>query len=173
MSKPKSSVPATTKALQAWQSELRRLEKRLEEWSHELDAREETLQQQEASFEGVLNGADDETVQRYALSQQAEDVADDLDMSDIFTEDGDYDCTDRFVHGVDCGCSPEDAAANCDCPKCKSTRQDWIKAGDSRKFPLSDGFGFPIIAPRREPPKGDEVTWLESLWKLKDNRKKR
>jgi hypothetical protein len=155
MSKPKSSVPATTKALQAWQSELRRLEKRLEEWSNELDAREETLQQQEAAFEGVLNGADEATVQRYADSQ--------ADDPEECYQDG------------DCGCTSEDAASNCDCPKCESTRTDWIKAGDDRKHPLSDGFGFPIITPRRESPKpaGDEVTWLENLWKLKDDRKKK
>jgi hypothetical protein len=147
--KTKSSVPATTKALQAWQSELRRLEKRLEEWHNELTAREKTLEQQEAAFADALDNADGETVQLYA---------------DKFSP-SDEPCDE------DCGCTPEDAASNCDCPKCSSTRTDWADT----KHPQTNGFGFPddepILSVRQ--PAGDEVTWLESLWKLEDRRKKK
>jgi hypothetical protein len=125
MGEPKPSVPATTKALQAWQSELRHLEKRLEEWSNDLAVREEDLEQHEAAFASVLDKADDETIQRYA----------------------DY--------LEDCGCTAEDAANGCDCPKCEQFRS---KASS------------PTIAVPGD--KGDEVEWLENLWKLKDGRRK-
>jgi hypothetical protein len=157
MGKLKSSIP-TTKALQAWQSELRRLERRLEEWSAALAKREKTLEQQEAAFDAAIENADGETVQLYA---------------DRFSHDDDMldSCGDSH-----CGCTPEDAASNCDCPKCVRARADWAAEGDEipRKFPLSDGFGFPLETPAKQQlPVGDEVKWLENLWKLEDSRKKK
>jgi hypothetical protein len=142
MSKPKSSVPATTKALQAWQSELRRLEKRLEEWANALAEREENLEQQEEAFADALDMASGEEVQRYA---------------DSFPPDGPDD------EDGDCGCTPEDAEAGCDCPKCEDRR---IR---------TEAYHSPTIITDRRPypgDKGDEVQWLDNLWKLEDKRKK-
>jgi hypothetical protein len=154
MSKPKSSVPATTKALQAWQSELRRLEKRLEEWSNDLAEREENLEQQEAAFADAVENADGETVQLYADHFSHDD-----------DEDDGMDCDEN-----DCGCTPEDAASNCDCPKCTGARRDWVKAGDEI---LPPGSRIDISRAFQRQPVGDEVKWLENLWKLKDDRKKK
>jgi len=114
--KTKSSVPAT-KALQAWQSELRRLEKRLEEWSNELTVREENLERQEAAFEAAVDGASEETIQMYAKSFPS-------DLPASLPDDEDY-------------------------------------QGDvaTRSVPI--------------PNIGDEVKWLENLWKLEDSRKKK
>jgi hypothetical protein len=121
--KPAAS-PATTKALQAWQSELRRLEKRLEEWSNELTVREENLERQEAVFEATVDGADEETIKMYAKSFPSDAPK---------TEDDDDECY-------------------CDEGTCNIHPQDFVK---------------------HTPVPGDEIKWLESLWKLEDKRRKK
>ena len=147
MSKPKSSIPSTTKALQAWQSELRRLEKRLEEWANDLAEREEILEEQEENFADAVDEADGETVQLYANKFSPDEPR----------PDG------------DCGCTTEDVEGGCDCPKCEDRR---IRTEayhsptiilDRRPYPGDKG---------DKGDKGDEVQWLESLWKLNDKRKK-
>jgi hypothetical protein len=151
MSKPKSSVPATTKALQAWQSELRRLEQRLEEWANDLAQREEILEEQEEAFATAVDGADGETVQLYA-----DHVAQDSG-SYLIDENGD------IREENDCGCTPEDVEEGCDCPKCESVRHQERVATDQRKTEA---------AKAKKGVQGDEVQWLENLWKLNDKRKK-
>jgi hypothetical protein len=137
MSKPKSSAPATTKALQAWQSELRRLEKRLEEWANALAQREETLEQQETALANAINEAESGVVQRYA-----DNLSD--DSGTMVDDDEDFD--------GDCGCTADDAKAGCDCPKCEEMKKVSAKLKGTSQYI------------------GDEVQWLENLWKLKDKR---
>jgi len=121
MSKPKSSVPATTKALQAWHSELRHLEKRLGEWANILAERERLLEEQEAAFSAAVDDAPDEVVKHYANNHA-------------------YDIDE------DCGCTPEDAVTGCDCPKCEQGRAHWKVHGapptiilDRRPYPGDKG----------------------------------
>lgn len=129
------------------------MEKRLAEWDAELTKREKTLEQQEAAFEEIVDGADEETIQMYA---------------DHFSEDS------ESPDGNDCGCTAEDAASNCDCPKCEKQRTDWVGTGfQPMRFDWSIG-----LPPERKHalmnnPVGDEVNWLENLWKLEDKRKKK
>jgi hypothetical protein len=149
MKPTKPKTPATTRALQAWQSELRRLESSLMQWQEdlnerdsELDKREAVLEEQEAAFADVIAEADDPTVERYASTW----------------EDAHEDC--------DCVCDDEDAGGGCDCDKCENTRENWVKS-------FKEDYNFDM--PRFHQPKpviGDEIRWLEKLWKLKDSRKK-
>jgi hypothetical protein len=58
----------------------------------------------------------------------------------------------------ECDCGPEEAAAGCDCPKCERRN----KIANHR-----------LTKPEKPEIKGDEVTWLEELWRLEDKRKKK
>jgi len=151
--KTKSSVPATTKALQAWQSELRRLEKRLVEWEHALGEREENLEKQEAAFEAAVDGANEETIKMYA----------DKFKPDIFNHE---DCHSTQDHYGDCGCTVEDAEDGCDCPKCAGLRDQGADRTQYQEKVAIDQL-------KSAAAKGDSVQWLESLWKLEDKRKKK
>jgi hypothetical protein len=151
-------VPATTKALQAWKSELRRLETRLGEWANQLAERERVLEEQEAAFEAALDNADEKVVERYASTwEDAHGDECELTMD-----------ADGNVH-ADCGCLDTDAGAGCDCPKCQNTRANWVGGTDfTNYFTLHHG---QQASPKQ--PVGDEVKWLENLWKLEDKRKKK
>lgn len=160
MSKPKSSIPSTTKALQAWQSELRRLEKRLEEWANDLAQREEILEEQEEAFATAVDEADGETVQLYAskFPPDSRKGAGRLKDDECYCDEGT--CDIHPDQDGECGCTPEDSKAGCDCPKCEKMR---TVAGGVRRSAVLNLSAANL---------GDEVEWLDNLWKLDDKRKK-
>jgi hypothetical protein len=134
--KTKSSAPATTKALQAWQSELRRLEKRLVEWEQALGEREENLEKQEAAFEAAVDGANEETIKMYA-----DKFKPDLPKSTTLPDDDECYCEEGT-----CNIHPnQDFVQHC-IQKDQTQKQVAI---------------------------GDEIKWLENLWRLEDKRKKK
>lgn len=117
----------------------------LRRWAEALRRWEADLDERETAFEKAVDEADDNTVQRYANG-----VAVGVDWStghySVVGEDG-------TVEEDDCDCGDEEATAGCTCPKCRKIMAQWYSVND------------PVL------PAGDEIEWLEKLWKLKDERK--
>ena len=74
-------------------------------------------------------------------------------------DDIDEDDESCYDDTLACGCTVGDAADGCECADCDEWRCD-------NEAP---GGGSPLV----EHEDGDGVRWLESLYKLRDNRRKR
>ena len=98
----KPKTPPNTKALQAWQSELRRLENRLQEWEHDLEKRE-------AALERAVDELTDVRVYANAVERE-------YDQDDEWVEVDDDDCT----------CTEEEARDGCECPPCVAWRREQL-----------------------------------------------
>lgn len=134
------SKNADRKALAAYFSELRRWAKALGRWEASLDERE-------AAFERAVDQADDDAVQRYAGSFEPDRGA---DRGTVVEFSCGHEHAVSYPPEDECDCGDEEAATGCPCPKCSKVRMVWFA-----KEPAG---------------KGDEVEWLESLWKLEDRR---
>lgn len=78
-------------------------------------------------------------------------------------EDADDETVRRYAGAVSeededegCGCTVEDAKDGCECPTCMDWRQGQATAAKAKKAKES---------------LGEEIKWLEDLWKLEDKRK--
>lgn len=117
----------------------------LRRWAEALRRWEADLDERETAFEKAVDEADDNTVQRYANG-----VTVGADWSAGHDRSVSYTATEE---DEDCDCGDEEATAGCSCPKCRKIMAQWYSAND------------PV------PPAGDEIEWLEKLWKLRDERK--
>ena len=138
------SKNAERKAWQAYYSELRRWAKALERWEADLDERE-------AAFERAVEDAPDDAVQRYAGNFVEDDCCCDEGTCNIHPNQ------DYGEDEMDCDCDNQAAIAGCDCPKCEMMRKSWLEQDKKKK--------------KVKEPIGDDVKWLENLWKLEDKRK--
>jgi hypothetical protein len=73
------------------------------------------------------------------------------DPEEIYDDNGDV------IDG--CGCTTQDAEDGCDCPTCEDWRSRRAKGMMKRQQDAAKT--------------GDEIQWLEDLWRLPDKRKKK
>jgi hypothetical protein len=69
----------------------------------------------------------------------------------------------------ECDCGPQDALDGCECDTCTEWRALRVHAGHDEPAPRTTTSDEPLYLMQQ--PAGDEVNWLEGLYKLKDRRK--
>jgi len=155
---PVLSPKPTAADLMAFQLELRKYDRMLDRWARNLDQWEQSLIEREMELMGELpDGLDDDD----CLGDiQLKDILSPKEMRETNVTYYDPDGPGFGIPAEDafpCGCLPSYAEGGCDCDECA----DYMKKKNAR---ISN------IMEKIAAGSGDEVAYLESLFKLPDQR---